>query len=149
MEHTKFIKNKLNDIFKHLSIKPELEVQEEGDSTKISISGNDLSFLIGFHGESLSALQNLLNSMIFKEFNVAKNVALDINNYRSSKMERTEELVKRSIDKVRFFQKPVELIPMNPFERRHIHMFLAAYDDVISESVGEGRDRRVVLKPKA
>ncbi len=149
MEHIKFIKNKLNDIFKHLSIKPDVDVLEEDDSTKINISGNDLSFLIGFHGESLSALQNILNSMLFKEFNVAKSVVVDINNYRSSKMERTEELVKRSIDKVRFFQKPVELIPMNPFERRHIHMFLASYDDVISESVGEGRDRRVVLKPKA
>jgi len=52
------------------------------------------------------------------------------------------------IDKVRFFQKEVEMPRMNPWERRQIHIMVAEYDDIISESTGEGDDRRVVLKPK-
>ena len=57
-------------------------------------------------------------------------------------------MAKSYIDRVRFFQKDVELPPMDPWERRQIHMFVSEYDDVVSESVGEGHERRVTLKPK-
>jgi spoIIIJ-associated protein len=49
---------------------------------------------------------------------------------------------------VMFFGKDVEMNPMTPSERRQVHTFIADYDDITSESTGEGQNRRVVLKPK-
>jgi spoIIIJ-associated protein len=57
-------------------------------------------------------------------------------------------MARNYIDKVRFFQKEVELPRMNPWERREIHILVSEYDDILSESTGEGTNRRVVLKPK-
>jgi spoIIIJ-associated protein len=147
--HIEHIKSFLNDIFKHLGIKPESSVEEVEEKTyKVTISGNDLSFLIGFRGQSLEALQSILSLMALRKVGEPVSVILDINGYRDQKAERIINLTKSFIDKVRFFQKEVQLPMMNPWERRQVHILVAEYDDVISESTGEGPARRVVLKPK-
>lgn len=149
MKHEKNIKEALENIFKYLSIKPEMEVSEpEENSYDIRISGDDLNFLIGYRGQSLEALQNILKLILFKKTNEHIYISIDINGYTDNKVSRIQELARKFIDKVRFFEKEIELPKMNPWERRQVHMFVSEYDDVSSESTGEEPNRRIVLKPK-
>lgn len=149
MDTKELIKKKLNKIFQHIGIKPELSVEEiEENNFNIAVSGDDLNFLIGFRGQSLDGLQNILRLMIYKETQTQPLITLDINDYKNRKTEKIQDMAKTFIDKVRFFQKEVEMPRMSPWERRQIHVLVSEYDDIESESTGEGENRRVVLKPK-
>jgi spoIIIJ-associated protein len=96
----------------------------------------------------LNALQTLLSHFVFNENGEWAHVVLDINGYRDSRREKIEEMVRNFIDRVRFHNSEVELPAMNAFERRQVHTFVSEYPDIVSESTGEGRNRRVVLKLK-
>ncbi|HPD74088.1 MAG TPA: R3H domain-containing nucleic acid-binding protein [bacterium] len=149
MDTKELIKKKMNKIFQYIGIKPELSVEEiEENNFNVTVSGDDLNFLIGFRGQSLDGLQNILRLMIYRETQIQPLITLDINDYKSRKTEKIQDMAKTFIDKVRFFQKDVEMPRMSPWERRQIHVLVSEYDDIESESTGEGEDRRVVLKPK-
>ena len=149
MDTKELIKKKMNKIFQYIGIKPELSVEEiEENNFNVTVSGDDLNFLIGFRGQSLDGLQNILRLMIYRETQIQPLITLDINDYKNRKTEKIQEMAKTFIDKVRFFQKDVEMPRMSPWERRQIHVLVSEYDDIESESTGEGENRRVVLKPK-
>lgn len=142
------IRKKLKEIIGYLDIKPTVDLISDEDTYKVYIEGDDLSFLIGYRGESLNALQTMLSSMVFNETNEWVHILVDINGYRDSRKDKLEEMAKSFIDRVRFHKAPVDMPPMNAFERRQVHMFVAEYPDILSESAGEGRFRHVVLKLK-
>ncbi|MBI2414746.1 KH domain-containing protein [candidate division WWE3 bacterium] len=144
----KTIEQKLGEILKYLKVNPKYEIEEEGDTCKVFIDGDDLSFLIGYRGESLNGLQHILTSIINKDLAEWKHIIVDINGYRDSRKLKIEDMVRNFIDRVRFHNSDVEMPPMNSFERRWVHMFVADYPDIVSESAGEGNTRRVVLKLK-
>ncbi|RJR26949.1 KH domain-containing protein [candidate division WWE3 bacterium] len=149
MDKKELVKSILDDLLHHFDIKPQTDISVDGDENiKISIQGDDLSFLIGYRGQSLDALQSILTHIYYKKSNEWPVLLLDINDYNSQRIERLHSIARRSIDKVRFFQSEVILPYMNPWERRQVHTLISEYDDVISESQGEGRNRRVHLKPK-
>ncbi len=144
----KIIEQKINEILDFMSVNPEVSVEEEDETFVIKINGDDLNFLIGYRGESLNALQTLLANMVFAELNEWKHVVVDINGYRDVRKTKLEDMVRNFIDRVRFHKDEVVMPTMNSFERRQVHMFVSDYPDIVSESTGEGRDRRVVLKLK-
>jgi spoIIIJ-associated protein len=149
MDIKELIEKKMNKIFQYIGIKPELSVQEiEENNFNVAVSGDDLNFLIGFRGQSLDGLQNILRLMIYRETQTQPLITLDINDYKNRKSEKIQDMAKTFIDKVRFFQKEVEMPRMSPWERRQVHVLVSEYDDIESESTGEGENRRVVLKPK-
>jgi spoIIIJ-associated protein len=149
MDIKKLIETNLKKIFDLIGIKPEYTIEsDEEDIYNVKISGENLNFLIGFRGQSLDALQTLLKLIVFRKTEKQIILSIDINSYKEQKSEKLQEMARGYIDKVRFFEKEIELPFMNPWERRQIHMFVAEYEDVISESTGEGDSRRVVLKPK-
>ena len=143
------IQEHLNKIFDFIDIDPEVIIEEkENGSFDIQILGDNLNFLIGYQGESLDALQHLLSSAIFKDLEDWPSIRLDINQYKKSKLEKLEEMVKGIVDRVRFHQKEIILPPLNSYERRHVHTYISDYIDIESESRGEGKDRRLYIKPK-
>jgi len=141
------IKKHLNTILGFIDVSPDIDISKDGDAFRIDIKGDNLNFLIGYRGESLDALQYILSHAVYKEKTNWIPITLDINGYRQSKLDKLEDMVKSFIDRVRFHQKEIRLPPLTPYERRHIHMLLADYVDVESESRGEGRDRRLFLMP--
>lgn len=144
-----YIESFLNDFFGFLKINPAVSVEElEEDTYGIKIEGPELNFLIGSRGMSLNALQTIISQGMFNKTSKWSTIFIDINDYRNQKMEKLQGMAKKFIDKVRFFKQDVELPPMSSWERRQIHMFVGGYDDVTTESRGEGRDRHIVLKPK-
>jgi spoIIIJ-associated protein len=144
----KYIEQKLSEILSHLDVKPNVMIIEMDNGYSIEIDGHDLSFLIGFRGEGLSALQDMLNRMVFSEYGDWAQIDIDINGYKVRKRERLQDIAKNFIDKVRFHGDAVELPPMRAFERKIIHTFVSDYPDMESESTGDGSDRRVVIKVK-
>ncbi len=149
MDTKEIIKKKINKIFQYIGIKPELSIEEiEENNFNVTVSGDDLNFLIGFRGQSLDGLQGILRLMIYRETQTQPLITLDINEYKNRKTEKIQDMAKTFIDKVRFFQKEVEMPRMSSWERRQIHVLVSEYDDIESESTGEGDNRRVVLKPK-
>lgn len=142
------LENLLATAFNYMGVSPTLAIKEEEGEVSVIISGDELNHLIGYRGDSLNALQHFLNSAYFNNTGEYIRILVDINDYRAQRKDKIEEMVKNFIDRVRFFDKDVEMPAMNPSERRVVHTFIADYDDVISESVGMGRDRHVVLKPK-
>ena len=85
MDTKELIKKKLNKIFQHIGIKPELSVEEiEENNFNVTVSGDDLNFLIGFRGQSLDGLQNILRLMIYRETQTQPLITLDINDYKST-----------------------------------------------------------------
>jgi spoIIIJ-associated protein len=149
MDIKELIDNSLKKIFSLIGIKPDYTVEVDEDEVyNVKISGENLNFLIGFRGQSLEALQTLLKLIVYRKTEQQIVLSVDINSYKDQKSEKLQEMARGFIDKVRFFEKEIELPFMNPWERRQIHMFVAEYEDITSESTGEGDNRRVVLKPK-
>ncbi len=149
MSNTSELQTKIGEIFKFIGVSPDIDIQTDSEGVvNVGIEGDDLNFLIGYRGESLDALQTLLGVMTFKETGAWETVVVDINGYRKQKQEKIEQIARSYIDKVRFFGKEMEMNIMSPAERRMVHAFVSTYDDVISESTGEGQNRRVVIKPK-
>jgi len=131
-----------------LDIPSDFTLEESEEGFLVSISGNELNHLIGYRGDALNALQHFLNSAYFNNSGEYVRIIVDINGYRDQRKGKIEEMTKKFIDRARFFNQEVDMPAMSPNERRVVHTFISDYDDVMSESVGVGRDRHVVLKPK-
>lgn len=84
---------------------------------------------------------------IVAQKNGVENVFIDINNYRKERENIIVELAKASARKALLAKEEVKLPPMNAYERRLIHVELSTRPDVKTESIGEGRERCVVVKP--
>lgn len=127
---------------------------EMGESRIVSvqIDGENLGVLIGHHGETLSALQTVVGMIINKEIQddteERYKVVVNVGDYRQRQKESLEALARRTAERVRFSKESVTLAPMSSYDRRIVHLALEHESDVVSESVGEGRDRRLVVKLK-
>jgi len=147
MEIVEFLKKLTTDILKKLDINTEVEVVENNEQYRVSVKGEDLGILIGYHGDTLYAFQTIIGLSTFKKFGEWKYILFDVNEYR---VEREEKLRKQFDDissRSRFLQKEIELSPMNATDRRFIHLLAQEMGGVVSESTGEGFNRRVVIKP--
>lgn len=123
------------------------EFDEDQETVLLSIKLEDPQVLIGKKGETLGMLQHLLVKMAKKIAGEEIKVSLDINDYKKRKTVFLKELAQITADEVALNKKDKELEAMPSYERRIIHMLLKERKDVITESVGEGEDRRIVIKP--
>lgn len=127
----------------------ELKESEDDDRTIVSveIEGDDLSFLIGRHAETLNSIQYMVSLMISHEFNRWIPIQVDIQNYRSRREKELQKLARRMADQVVSTGRKQTLEPMPANERRIIHIELRKRDDVFTESVGEDPYRKVYIHP--
>lgn len=136
-------------LFKYLDIPVDLEIEKTEDKTfSINLQTENTGLLIGFHGETLSALQLLLSLMVYKKMGSWLHVSLNVGNYRQYREEQIKNLVNRVVGEVKQTGQPQGLPLLSGSERRVVHLYLVDHPDVISESEGEGRNRRVFIKPK-
>lgn len=140
-----------------LSIRPKYAVEEvnsEGeDQTVITVTfeGEDLGFMIGRGGQHLNSLQYILSLMINKKFTEDPEkriyVYVDIGGYKRDRDNKIESMALRLAEDARILGEPVDMDPMGPTERRVVHMILSKFDDIQTESFGEGMDRFVRIIP--
>jgi spoIIIJ-associated protein len=122
------------------------EFDEDQETILLSIKLEDPQVLIGKNGETLGMIQHLLAKMVKRITGEEIKISLDINDYRKRKSVFLKELAQVTADEVSLNRKDKELEPMSSYERRIIHMVLKERKDVLTESIGEGENRRIVVK---
>lgn len=140
----------LDNILGLLLLEGSYEVEETETGFSVSIETKDAGRLIGARGESLDALQQLINQIMSQRSkDQFKRVVLDVASWRKQK---EEELVKNAQDwgkQVLESGQSMELAPSPAWQRRIIHMTVSEMKGLSSESAGEGRDRHIVIKVKS
>lgn len=122
-------------------------VKEEENGALISISGENVGFIIGHRGETLDALQYLAGLVSNHVENSYYRVTLDIGNYREKRRETLEVLGRKIAAKAVRTGRNTSLEPMNPYERRIIHTAVQTVEGAKSWSEGEDLGRHVVIGP--
>ena len=128
----------------------EIEVSEfEGDEGELilDLDGEDLSVLIGRHGSTIQSFQQMVSLITSIKLGYKYPVTIDVHGYKSRQKNMLEDLAYKMANKALNQNRKVNLRPMSPYDRRIIHMVLSDEQDVETYSVGEGKDRHVVIKP--
>lgn len=141
----------LNQMLVHLGIKAEIEVSwqenpEDSDrALSLNVVGEDLGFLIGRNGETLSSMQYLIRLMVNQELHRWKNIVVDIDGYKQRRAEQLSQLAHRLAEQVVASGRPASLEPMPPNERRLVHIALRNHEHVYTASTGEDTRRKVQI----
>ncbi|MBN1258814.1 KH domain-containing protein [Candidatus Peregrinibacteria bacterium] len=127
--------------------------KEEKNVYYTQIETENSSLLIGWHGETIAAIQHLLKCLLYKQGAKADaQIVVDVDGYKKRQEESVVRLAERKAEFAIETQKEVVLPPMNPYFRRKVHTHLAESpkfkDAVITESTGEDPDRAVKIIPK-
>jgi len=138
----------LRQILDLMGVRGEIRLRKSSSGPVYSIEGTDLGMLIGKHGQTLEALQFILNMIMLRKTKNAKKITLDVEGYRSRREKSLQILAKKMADKVKKEKRNVVLEPMLPSERRIIHMTLQNNPAVSTFSRGEEPMRRVIISPK-
>ena len=125
------------------------ELREVEGGLEANIYGGDAGKIIGRGGRTLAALEYLTNAVVNKDESVPHvRVSVDVGGYKERRDERLRGVALKAAVRARKTGFAVELEPMSAAERRVVHMTLADDTAVESESSGEGKNRRVVVKPR-
>jgi len=124
------------------------KVEWDNGTTRINIVGKDMGLLIGRKGETLNALQFISGLMLNRKREEKIRIVLDVEDYRRKREQSLEALVLRLSEKVKQTQKNVIMRPMSSQERRIVHTLLQADPQLVTYSMGEEPNRKVVIALK-
>ena len=146
------IKTITEDLLNRLGIVSQIDCKTNSDGPYLlkidPKNSEDTSLLIGWHGESILALQYVLRLTLKKKFEDHIPFVLDVGDYRDKQEKALKKIGEEAASKAIATNKPVILNPMTAFERRVVHMVITEKESVKSESVGEGDSRRVMVRPE-
>ena len=143
------ITERINQVLQKMGVRADVEERTIAEISipYLNVITDDARLLIGARAQNLWALEYLLKRIAEREGPEAGGFFLDINGYRLHHLDELKTEAKSIAKRVRLYRTELTLAPMPPFERRIVHMALAEYPDIITQSVGEGDTRRVVIKP--
>jgi len=127
-----------------------VEIKElfiEKETIFLKLKSEEPKVLIGKNGCTLSEVQHLLKVILKKRFLENFFLDADIDDYKEKKTEYLKEIARETADEVALIKKEKILAPMPAYERRIIHLELADRADVVTESIDQGAERRIVIKP--
>lgn len=148
-ESIQYAKKYLEDLLSFFGLNTDVHASAEDDVIELEVPSTHLNgFLIGQRGENMRALQFLVSNALKNNNFENTRVNVDIAEYKKQRAQRLSERAEAWMKEVKEGGKPMDLNPMSPADRRTIHK-LAQEWGLLTESVGEGRDRHIVLKPAA
>lgn len=117
---------------------------------RIDIDTDAASMLIGFHGETIYALQHLLKTIMWTKTGENVFVVVDVDSYRRRQEESVKKMAIKKVETLRKTQQEQMLPPMSAYFRRIVHLYLTGkeFKDVMTESTGEGDHRQIVIKTR-
>ena len=149
MDNTK-IKTLIEDLLKNMSITfDSVDITDDSLTGRVVfvIKTKESGLLIGDRGETFQALSHLIKKMVNKgKEEQSSQFAIDVNDYQSSMIEKIKNQANILANRARDLKSDVEMEPMSSYERLVVHGALTDQPNVKTESIGEGRDRRVVIK---
>ncbi len=145
---TKVIREFITKILETMQIEASLNIIPDDENIKVDIHGEDVSFLIGKHGDTLHAITYLCNLVVNKERENYKRISVDVEDYRKKREESLRALANRMAEKVIKFKRTISLEPMPAYDRRIIHTELQDNEYVETISQGEEPNRNITIKLK-
>jgi spoIIIJ-associated protein len=122
---------------------------KDDDSYEILLKTDNPGLIIGYHGESLAALQLLLGQHLHAKSEKWFNIVVNVNDYRQRRETSLVALADSAVTRVLATGQPHSLPPMPAGERRQVHLHLADHPEVTTSSEGIGRHRSVVISPRS
>jgi spoIIIJ-associated protein len=145
---SKRIENFLRGLFATIGVEVSVQTLEEEEKLHVEIISESAGIIIGKRGKTLEALQLITNIIVNKDMEKWKKVVLDIENYRDKRESTLTDLAHKVAGKVKKTGRFQYLEPMNPFERRVIHMALQDEPDIFTKSEGSGNLKKVKIYMK-
>ena len=143
-----FAKRTLEDILALIPVEATVAASRGEGRITLKVQGDRSGLLIGRKGKTLDALQFLVNKIVSKALDKKIDVVIDSENYRRRREDSLTQLALKMGDKAKRIKKPVTTNPMNPHDRRLIHLALKDDEHLETRSRGEGLLKRVVIIPK-
>jgi spoIIIJ-associated protein len=147
MENT--VQNLTVDLLAKVGIQATAEVAPTEDGYTVKVNSDENALLIGKHGNTLSSLESILSLMVNKtggdDF---KRIIVEVGGYRQEREEYLRSLVDRLREEVISTGAEKRISGLKPWERRLVHMYLAENTDVETESIGEDRERVLIIRKK-
>lgn len=122
-------------------------IEDTDEHIEVELHGSDLKRLIGERGETLLAIQFLLNRMVSRKAEGDQLIVLDAGGYRERRQNALESLAKKLAGRAEKEQKVVKISPMSPHDRRVVHQTLSELESVRTESTGDGLYRNLLIIP--
>jgi spoIIIJ-associated protein len=139
--------NLLQQILNKIKLEGKIGVEVEEDHVLVRVEGKELGLLIGRHGETLQAIQRIINMAVNKA-GEGRKILVDIEGYREKRIKSLQNIAKRVAEKVAKTGQPMALQPMTSYERRAIHLALRDHKKVKTASEGIEPNRFVKILPK-
>lgn len=149
MAKTTVIKKTISDFLKDLGIEGDFEIKENEEGFDLKLETEDSGIVIGHHGDTLEALQIILSLLISKKIGEFKRVSIEVGDYKKNRSDYLTNLALDTKNKVLETNKEILLPDLKSWERRIVHMLLKDDKEVSSESMGEGKERVLVIKPRS
>jgi spoIIIJ-associated protein len=123
-------------------------VEESPEGTRINLEGEDGGVLVRRGGEGLQALQHLVATAFRRQLGDDNRIVIDCNGFRKDKDAELKQMAKFMVEKARSSGVPQEMGPLNPYERRIVHLAIAEDPGATSESIGDAFMKTVVISAK-
>ena len=139
-----FVEKVVSAMGLHLTASPE----EMPDGLRINLTGEDGSLLTRRQGEALAALQHIVAAVFRQDVDERRRLVVDCQGYRKTKDAELRQMAKFLAEKARDTGLAQEIGPLNPYERRIVHLAVAEVDKVSSESIGDAFEKTVIISMK-
>jgi spoIIIJ-associated protein len=123
-------------------------VEETPEGTRINLEGEDGGVLVRRGGEGLQALQHIVATTFRKQLGDDNRIVIDCNGFRKDKDAELRQMARFIAEKARSSGMPQEMGPLNPYERRIVHLAIAEDPTVASESIGDAFMKTVIISTK-
>jgi spoIIIJ-associated protein len=134
-------------IVQGLGLHAAVDLDETEDEIRATVNGDDLGLLIGKHGATIDAIQHIAFRAASRGQEERKQVVVDAAGYRERREAALQRIADRAAAEALRFDRPVELEPMRPGERKTVHLYLRGRTDVETHSEGDEPERRLVVTP--
>jgi spoIIIJ-associated protein len=128
-----------------LGIKASVDVEDTPDGPRLNLNGEEAELLVRHRGEPLKALQHIVDTTFGRAFGDGKRAFVDALEYRKGKDVELRKMAKFLAEKARQSGLDQQLGPLNPYERRIVHMAVAEVPGVTTESVGDAFSKTVLI----
>jgi spoIIIJ-associated protein len=138
----------VQDVVDAMGVVLTTNVEETADGTRINLEGEDGGVFVRRGGEGLQALQHLVATAFRKQLGDDNRIIIDCNGFRKDKDAELRQMARFVAEKARSSGTPQEMGPLNPYERRIVHLAIAEDPTVSSESIGDAFLKTVIISTK-
>jgi spoIIIJ-associated protein len=138
----------VQDVVNAMGVALTVNVEETAEGTRINLDGEDGGVLVRRGGEGLQALQHIVATAFRKQLGDDNRIVIDCNGFRKDKDAELRQMARFVAEKARSSGMPQEMGPLNPYERRIVHLAIAEDPTVTSESIGDAFLKTVIISTK-